>query len=293
MSYLQLKIPASDCNAEEISELLLNLGALSITFTDQHDQPIFEPSPNETPLWSALWINAIFPAESNLQDILHLLENLSGTPFPLFNIMKIEEEDWISAWQKSFHAMQFGKRLWICPTHESVQDKNAVIITLDAGLAFGTGTHPTTHLCLEWLDDHIRGGETMIDYGCGSGILAIAAAKLGVSEVIAVDIDPQALTATRSNAEKNNIDGNRLKTLLPEQLTSKKVDIIVANILLNPLLDLASRFYTLLKPNGKLVLTGILASQVVAIKNKYTPTFELITSTNREEWVRMEYIKKN
>lgn len=204
MPWIQLKLNTTGANAEDLSDALMEAGAVSITFQDTHDTPVFEPLPGETRLWGDTDVIGLFDAETDMNDVVAILENhpLLGAGFA-HKIEQLEDKDWEREWMDNFHPMRFGERLWICPSWRDVPDENAVNVMLDPGLAFGTGTHPTTSLCLQWLDSLDLTGKTVIDFGCGSGILAIAALKLGAAKAIGIDIDPQAIQASRDNAERN------------------------------------------------------------------------------------------
>ncbi len=215
MPWIQLKLNATSENAEMIGELLMDNGALSATFTDSHDTPIFEPAPGETRLWGDTDITGLYEADTDMTLVVAALNNspLLNENFAL-KIEQLEDKDWEREWMENFHPMQFGERLWICPSWKPVPDPSAVNVMLDPGLAFGTGTHPTTALCLKWLDAQNLQDKVVIDFGCGSGILAIAALKLGAKRVIGIDIDHQAITASRDNAERNNVS-DQLELYLP------------------------------------------------------------------------------
>ncbi len=211
--------------------------------------------------------------------------------YPMLKIkaQSLAEQNWESTWMADFHPMQFGKRLWVIPSHHANR-LEPFQVRLDPGLAFGTGKHPTTALCLQWLDEHINGGELLIDFGCGSGILGIAALKLGAKKVYAIDHDPQALQATRLNAEKNHL--TQIITMQPENLSSIKADIVIANILANPLIELSDYLGSLLTLGGKIILSGVLVSQVEKVIAAYTNKIDIIAVTHLEEWARIDGIKK-
>ncbi|HAZ4882501.1 TPA: 50S ribosomal protein L11 methyltransferase, partial [Escherichia coli] len=235
MPWIQLKLNTTGANAEDLSDALMEAGAVSITFQDTHDTPVFEPLPGETRLWGDTDVIGLFDAETDMNDVVAILENhpLLGAGFA-HKIEQLEDKDWEREWMDNFHPMRFGERLWICPSWRDVPDENAVNVMLDPGLAFGTGTHPTTSLCLQWLDSLDLTGKTVIDFGCGSGILAIAALKLGAAKAIGIDIDPQAIQASRDNAERNGVS-DRLELYLPkDQPEEMKADVVVANILAGP-----------------------------------------------------------
>ena len=288
MPWLQLKLDSPPEQAEQISDLLTELGASAVTFEDGADQPLFEPDPGETKLWNNTRVVGLFDANSDMPGIMEQLKSALGAAAPAqFQINPLEDKDWERAWMDNFKPIRFGQNLWICPSWHTPDDANAVNVMLDPGLAFGTGTHPTTALCLEWLDSHPPLGLDVIDYGCGSGILAIAAALLGAKHIEAVDHDPQAILATGDNAEKNGV-ADKISALLPSQFHDKQVDLVLANILANPLLELAPRFADLVKPGGQIVLSGILAEQAEQIMQRYAEWFDLQPATQQQEWVRID-----
>lgn len=298
MPWLQLRIQTNSESAETLSTFLNLLGAVAITMQDAADQPILEPALNTTPLWAETQILALFPEKTDIDKIINFLRRQinAETPFN-YHTELLEEQNWERAWLDHFHPMSFGKRLWICPSTQTPPEPNAINIILDPGLAFGTGTHPTTALCLEWLDQNTIENKTVIDYGCGSGILAIAALKLGAKEAWAVDYDPQALEATLENAKRNNIELSKLHIKSPEQFSTVssnstiKTNILLANILANPLIELAPHFAQLLKPNGHLVLSGILENQIEMITTAYQTQFKIQPVTIKDGWVRIDGVK--
>ncbi|KTD38923.1 ribosomal protein L11 methyltransferase [Legionella nautarum] len=264
-----------------ISEELEELGALSITLTDKNDDPVLEPAPGTTPLWPEIIINALY---ANCQDAGLARSSLSSQYQHLsYSIHELADQDWERVWMDDFKPQRFGQRLWICPSWLEPPEPNAVNLILDPGLAFGTGTHPTTSLCLSWLDQADLTDKTAIDYGCGSGILALAALKLGAAKVQAVDIDEQALQATQNNALNNAVNSQQLSIGFPQNL-EKPVDVLIANILLAPLLDLGSKFRELLKDTGVLVVSGILDEQALPLISAYKADFRHHSSMNLEGW---------
>ncbi|AWX14906.1 50S ribosomal protein L11 methyltransferase [Mergibacter septicus] len=288
MAWVQLRLNSTDKEAETISDFLTEIGAVSVTFMDSQDTPIFEPLPGETRLWGNTDVVALFDAETDMALILAALKQsgLVAAEFA-YKIEQIEDKDWEREWMDNFHPMQFGKKLWICPSWRPVPDPNAVNVMLDPGLAFGTGTHPTTALCLEWLDSLDLKGKTIIDFGCGSGILAIAALKLGAKQAIGIDIDPQALQASYANAQRNGVE-DRLHLYLPtEQPDNLKAEVVIANILAGPLKELSPVISQLVLPQGDLGLSGVLNTQAQAVITAYPTSFAFDPVVEREEWCRI------
>ncbi|WP_439239865.1 50S ribosomal protein L11 methyltransferase [Lonepinella sp. BR2474] len=288
MAWVQLRLNSTSEKAEKISDFLEEIGSVSVTFMDSQDTPIFEPLPGETRLWGNTDVVALFDAETEMALILTALRNSQLlAPDFAYKIEQIEDKDWEREWMDNFHPMRFGKRLWICPSWREVPDENAVNVMLDPGLAFGTGTHPTTALCLEWLDSLDLNGKTVIDFGCGSGILAIAALKLGAKSAIGIDIDPQAILASRNNAENNGVADRLQLFLSDDKPTALKADVVVANILAGPLKELYPVISQLVKPQGDLGLSGILSTQAPSVCEAYQQTFALDPVVEREEWCRI------
>lgn len=292
MPLLQLKIKTTHEFAGQICDFLQLFEGQAIGFEDAGDHAILEPKPNETPIWPDIWINCIFIEKIAIENIITFIKKQLGeNSIVNYHTEEIVEQQWERAWLKDFHPMQFGKRLWICPSVMTPPDPTAVNIILDPGLAFGTGTHPTTALCLEWLDAHPPKNKIVIDYGCGSGILAIAALKLGAKEVWAVDYDEQALTATYENAQRNEVNNQQLHICLPEQLPELQCDLLLANIIVSPLIELAPRFNQLVKPHGHIVLSGILQQQENLIHDAYQKYFKLNKAVTKQEWIRLDGTK--
>lgn len=287
MPWLQLRLAITPEQAETLEDQLLALGAVSVTFMDAEDQPIFEPDLGTTPLWSHTHLLALFEADTDPQDLLDALRSLCGGELPAHEVEHIADQDWERSWMEHFQPMRFGRRLWIVPSWHAAPEPDAVNLLLDPGLAFGTGTHPTTALCLEWLDAQDLHGRTLIDFGCGSGILAIAALLLGAGQATGTDIDTQALEASRDNAQRNQLADERLALYLPEQMPQDPADVLVANILAGPLVQLAPQLATLVKPGGLLALSGILAEQAEDILAAYRADFELDPVAEREGWIRV------
>ena len=278
----QLQI--SECPRDEIdllSDKLEAAGALSVTLTDQYDDPILEPAPGAAPLWPHVVMQALFADTADAEQAGSLLS--ATHPGLNYSIKTLPEQDWERACLDQFHPQQFGSRLWICPSWHTPPDPDGVNLILDPGLAFGTGSHATTSLCLTWLDKANVTNKQVIDYGCGSGILALAALQLGAAHVHAVDIDDQALLATQNNATSNGILAAQLTVSQPESLETQ-VDLLLANILLAPLLTLKSRFRALLKKDGTLVVSGLLAEQVPALIEAYQADFIHYESVIHNGW---------
>lgn len=283
MPHLQLTIDLGELDPAPYEDALFELGAVSVTLEDAADDPVLEPGPGETPLWPTVVVKALFDPDTEPAKLVRALaEAMPGGPTPRFEVLA--DRPWERVWLEDFRPMRFGRRLWVCPGGLPAGDDEAIRIELDPGLAFGTGTHPTTALCLEWLDGQDLAGCSVVDYGCGSGILAIAAAKLGAAHVLAVDIDPQALIAARDNALRNHVAGALTVTRDPT-LAPRSADVLLANILAGPLVELAPRFATALVPDGRLVLSGLLPEQADAVTAAYRPWFHIGTTTMRDGWV--------
>lgn len=280
--WFQLKVehcPTQD--VEQISEELEELGALSIMLTDKNDNPVLEPAPGETPLWPEVIIQALYADLEQMQGSITYLAD--SRPTLQTSTEVLPDKDWERVWMDDFKPQQFGKRLWICPTWCTPPEPCAVNLMLDPGLAFGSGTHPTTALCLTWLEQAQLEQLTLIDFGCGSGILSLAALKLGANLVYAVDIDPQALEATQANAQQNHIPSSQLIIGKPELLKTP-VDIILANILLDPLMTLKDHFNTLLNKKGLLVVSGLLTEQAPTLIKAYQSCFTPLVQENLNGW---------
>jgi ribosomal protein L11 methyltransferase len=293
MTWLQLRLDADPATASILEDALLNVGAAAVTMEDDADQPVYEPGVGETPVWQRTRVTGLFTADTDMVSILAELQGHYDQTLPALRIEILEDRDWIREWMDSYHPIQCGERLWICPSWREPVDPKAVNLLLDPGLAFGTGTHPTTWLCMQWLDQQDLSGLTVIDYGCGSGILGIAALLLGADKVIAVDNDPQALLATRDNARRNNIDDARIECLLPEHIPDGlQGDMVVANILAGPLTSLAPSLAKTLSEGAAICLSGILPSQAEALMGCYQQWFNTLNLTINDEWVRIAGTKK-
>ena len=296
MPFLEISLTLSAAQQPRAESALEESGALSITLLDADaetadERAIFEPGVGETPLWKALVLNALFASDVDRAALLAALAKALPALSPQhIAVHEVADQDWERVWMDRFQPMCFGRRLWIYPWNiEPPQDDGeAVVVRLDPGLAFGTGTHPTTALCLEWLDGLSLAGKTVLDFGCGSGVLAIAALKLGAANAIGVDNDPQALTASLNNAQRNGV-GDRLALFAPGDLMAGVRDILVANILAGPLHDLGRTFAALLKPGAPFALSGILAAQAQELLERYTACgFTNLHVVQREDWLRID-----
>ncbi|SON50865.1 50S ribosomal protein L11 methyltransferase [Vibrio tapetis] len=289
MPWIQIKLNASDKNAEQIGDMLMEVtGALSVTFLDAKDTPVFEPAPGETRLWGETDVVALYDAEIDTDLVIKQIKasNLLEDGFA-FKVEQLEDKDWEREWMENFHPMKFGERLWICPSWRDIPEPDAVNVMLDPGLAFGTGTHPTTSLCLEWLEGLDLTGKTVVDFGCGSGILAIAALKLGAAKVIGIDIDPQAILASTDNAERNGVAGQIELYLPQDQPEGLVADVVVANILAGPLRELSGVIKGLIKPNGLLAMSGVLDSQAEDVAEYYRDELLVDPIVEMSEWCRI------
>ncbi|ACO76944.1 ribosomal protein L11 methyltransferase [Azotobacter vinelandii CA] len=292
MPWLQIRLAITPDQAGALEDRLLELGAVSVTFMDAEDQPIFEPDLGTTPLWSHTHLLALFEADTDADALLAHLRLLRGGELPEHQVERIKDQDWERSWMDNFQPMRFGRRLWIVPSWHQAPEPGAVNLLLDPGLAFGTGTHPTTALCLEWLDGQELAGRSLLDFGCGSGILAIAALLLGAERAVGTDIDPQALQASRDNALRNGIDPARFPLHLPADLPRQPADVVVANILAGPLVQLAPQLASLVRPGGRLALSGILAEQAGEVRAAYEGAFVLAPTTEKDGWVRIDGVRR-
>lgn len=287
--WFQLKIEG--CSPDSIpiiEEKLDQLNTLSVILTDKNDNPVLEPEPGTTPLWPEVVIEALFADSETAQNAHYELLQIDSSLQLVTEL--IEDKDWERVWMNDFKPQQFGQKLWICPTWSTPPDPEATNLILDPGLAFGTGTHPTTALCLTWLEQAHLTNKTVIDYGCGSGILSLAALKLGAKQIFAVDIDSQALTATKTNMQNNLVNSDSFSISLPDQL-EEQADLIIANILLAPLLELKIRFLSLLKEHGFLIVSGILETQAPLLITTYHTHFEFIEQKNSDGWSLLHFKK--
>lgn len=295
MSWHQISVTTDEQTAPEVAEYFSDLGAVSVTYMDAEDEPVYEPAIGETKIWQRTRVIALYELTADPAKIRsQTLKQFQKACLNYWEFEVIADQAWERAWMEHYRPMKFADKLWVCPTGQEQQEEGTVCLTLDPGLAFGTGTHPTTALCLEWLASHNLKGKTVIDYGCGSGILAIAAVLLDAKIAYAVDIDPQAITATESNAEKNKVQ-DKVISCLPEQFKkmSVRTDIVLANILAKPLIDMAGPISALLLSKGQLVLSGILAEQAQSVFDGYQAYVNLNNCVQQEDWVRLTGTKPN
>ncbi|WP_086481299.1 50S ribosomal protein L11 methyltransferase [Oceanospirillum sanctuarii] len=296
MPWLQIKMDTNPAHAEVLEEFLLAAGANAVTLEDGADQPLFEPIRGTTPLWTQTRITGLFDAEQDSEAMLQGLQLgwasvFPDQAFPSPRIEILEDKDWEREWMENFHPIQVGNRLWICPSWKEAPNPEATNLQLDPGLAFGTGTHPTTFMCLQWLDENDVAGQTVVDYGCGSGILGVAALLLGAEKAYGVDNDPQALVATRENTDRNGLPAESFDVFYPGKIGDVKADLMLANILAGPLIDLAPTISALVKDQGKLVLSGILSHQADDVMAAYAPWFNFDPVKQKEEWVCLSAVK--
>lgn len=282
----QLKIQLHSEDASYFEQILFDSDAISISYLDAEDQPVFQEKPGSTPLWDNTFLLCLFNAKTDLGSLLNKLRcNTKVLNNKSLNIELIEDQDWERSWMKDFEPIQFGEKLWICPSWLSPPEPNAVNIKLDPGLAFGTGNHATTSLCLRWLDQADVRGSEVIDYGCGSGVLSIASALLGAVKVHSVDNDPQAISATIDNSRRNKVPGDVLTTYLPEAVPPVHADILIANILERPLIDLSEKFAELVKKGGYITLSGLLEEQIPSLLSCYDRWFDMEAPQVEQGWV--------
>lgn len=283
-SWHQVHISIPKEQLQEVEDFLLSIGALSTTYKDAGDNPVLEPLPGETPLWPELIVTALFAQQKNINTVMNILKR--HYPELKFVQEELEDQDWERSWMDDYQPMSFGSRLWVVPTNMEAPDSNATNLRLDPGLAFGTGTHPTTSLCLQWLDKHDVSNLSLLDYGCGSGILAIAGLLLGASMAEGVDIDPQAITASNANALINNVS-DKLSVYLPENYQAQQYDVVMANILSGPLAELAPNLSRYTKKGGAIILSGILSEQAESIRAVYQQWFEMDAAVIDDGWAML------
>lgn len=291
MPWIQAIIDTNPAQTDVLEDLLMAVGAQAVTMRDGGNQPIYEPKLGTTPLWDNVVLVALFdaedPVDSQLQQLAVIYKEEFELDFPAYKLELVEDKDWVREWMDTFKPMPFGQRLWICPSWLEPEDPNAVNLNLDPGLAFGTGTHPTTALCLKWLDQAKLEGKTVMDFGCGSGILGIAAMLLGATRLYGIDIDPQAILASDENTQRNRVDSSVASFFLPEDAPEVQTDLVLANILSGPLVELKDSILSYLKPGGEVVLSGILASQAQTVADAYAADCDHIVITEEDGWVRI------
>lgn len=296
MPWIQAIVDIKAEQSTEIEDLLMAIGAQAVTMHDGANQPIYEPPIGTTPLWDQVTLVALFDAEQPLavqmEQLAQLYNAEYGNPFPAYKLELVEDKDWVREWMDTFKPMPFGQRLWICPSWLEPTDPNAVNLKLDPGLAFGTGTHPTTSLCLKWLDGQDVNHKTVVDFGCGSGILGIAAMILGAQHLVGIDIDPQAILASNENTQRNGVAKDTVEFYLPEDAPNYQADMVLANILAGPLVELKTAILAYLKPGGQLVLSGILASQAQEVADSYAQECHIDGITEEDGWVRIDATAK-
>lgn len=288
MRWYKVELACSRANANTLEQILVAIGAISISMTNKSKKDIYEPGVGETPLWDLINISALFEQkilEKDITSALNLIE------YSDLSISELEETNWIESYQKNFQPIKFGKNLCVVPSwEEDNKFDDKTIIRMDPGLAFGSGSHETTHLCLEYLDSSNLKDLTVIDYGCGSGILGIAALSLGAKNVIAVDIDPQAIIATKENAKINNVD-KKISIVSSDSLADIEADILIANILSNPLMTLRDKFIELIKSNGRIVISGIMKKQLQEVSKHYEEFCNIVDIKERNKWCLIELLK--
>ena len=294
MSWWQLTVQCSREQLEQTENTLLELGALSLTIGDAQDEPIYEPLPGDTPVWSLSTVTGLFEQTLTLEQLYDdLVKKLPEEQVASIRKHQLEDQVWERVFLERYHPIQCGEKLWICPSWIEPPDSEACNVILDPGIAFGTGSHPTTALCLEFIGQHPPVNQSVLDFGCGSGILAIAAHKLGANKVSCIDIDPQALDSTRNNALRNQIDPELWQIALPGSIEIQPVEYLMANILSGPLIELEPQFSALTLPGARLILSGILSEQADDIISAYSPHFELDTVKISEDWCRVTGIRKS
>lgn len=295
MSWLQVSVNATKQSTSSVESTLMDAGALSVTIKDAADDPILEPAIGTTPLWENAIITGLFDNTMEQDSLVASLRSALPKNCEV-SAETLDDKDWTRAWMDNYKAMQFGKRLWVCPRHLEPPDPAAVNLRLDPGLAFGTGTHPTTALCLTWLDENITQQNNILDYGCGSGILAIAALLLGAHHADCVDIDEQAIIVTVENTKTNNVE-SKTKAMMVKQFEStennQKYDVVLANILSGPLIELAPTLQNYVKKDGDIVLSGILQEQATQTKQSYARYFEMDDIKVEDDWVMLHGRKLN
>lgn len=305
MSWISLTLETDAVHAEILSDALLELGALSADIHDaaagtEREQPLFgEPGELPEKIWPLAEITALFDADADVSAVVQAAAQAAELgSLPIYRLAEVPEQDWVRLSQAQFTPIRISSRLWIVPSWHQIPDPAAVSLILDPGLAFGTGSHPTTQLCLAWLDENLRGGEDVLDYGCGSGILAIAALKLGAGHAVGIDIDPQAIVASRDNALRNQLDQMQAEFYMAHtaphaaQTAVARADVVVANILANPLIVLAPLLMSMTRKDGRIALSGILRDQAEEVACIYQQWFEMRIAGEQEGWVLLTGTRK-
>ncbi|MCW8943985.1 MAG: 50S ribosomal protein L11 methyltransferase [Sedimenticola sp.] len=292
MPWIQAHLTTNKAQAPLVELLFEDLGALSTTLEDAEDEPLLEPKPGEAPIWQVTRVTGLFEGDIDSDDLRNRINlTLKSDVTPTLTLEILEDQEWERAWMDNFHAMPFGRRLWICPQGKQPDQPDAIVVELDPGLAFGTGTHPTTGLCLQWLDRTSLEEMELVDFGCGSGILAVAALKLGAKRVYATDHDDQAMQATEANAVKNSVT-ERLQLCNSSDQIPQPVDIVLANILAGTLIELEALIASLTKTGGRIVLSGILSEQAESVSDCYTAHFDMSQPIQQEEWILLEGVRR-
>jgi ribosomal protein L11 methyltransferase len=296
VTYRECVLEVSRDDAEALSEALFDLGALSVSVEDAdadtpEEQPLFgEPGHEPTRLaWNRSRVVALLADDADPALLVAAAANeINLTPLPAYTVREVEEQDWVRVTQSQFEPIHIGEHIWVVPSWHDAPEPDAVVLELDPGLAFGTGSHPTTRLCMEWLEQHVQPGERTLDYGCGSGILAIVAKKLGAGETVGVDIDPNAVEASRYNAERNRVEAT---FALPDDAPEGTFDLVVANILSNPLKLMAAMLCARVRPGGRLILSGVLERQAEEVAAAYASVIPLTVWRARDGWVCLHGVK--
>ncbi|MEM7279001.1 MAG: 50S ribosomal protein L11 methyltransferase, partial [Pseudomonadota bacterium] len=287
-----LRIRAGGAYLDGLEAACLDLGALAVTLSDAGDEPVLEPRPGETPTWPDTELTALFAEDIAIDDVsTELFRRYQSWPEFTIQTEQLADRQWEREWLKDFRPEPFGDRLWVCPHGQQANHPNAIVLSLDPGLAFGTGSHPTTALCLRWLDRHIKGGERILDFGCGSGVLAIAALLLGASSADATDIDPQALRASIDNATANQV-AEKLNVYAPDSTPADQYDVVLANILASTLIDFAPQLIASTQVGGQLVLSGVLKEQADDVMRAFTHAVEFTPAVIEGDWARLQGTRK-